>query len=84
MTAKKRPRGATSAAQSRATSRSKAMELVGGAGELHQQAGGTHPPLTTKQGIPVVDNQNSLRAYAARPDAARRLRPAREDHALRP
>ncbi len=30
--------------------------------ELHQQAGGTHPPLTTNQGIPVADNQNSLRA----------------------
>lgn len=30
--------------------------------ELHEQAGGTHPPLTTNQGIPVSDNQNSLRA----------------------
>ncbi|MET0551045.1 MAG: catalase [Xanthomonas sp.] len=30
--------------------------------ELHQQAGGTHPPLTTNQGIPIADNQNSLRA----------------------
>ncbi|MDL5364642.1 catalase [Xanthomonas sp. NCPPB 2654] len=29
--------------------------------ELHQSAGGTHPPLTTNQGIPVADNQNSLR-----------------------
>lgn len=29
--------------------------------ELHQQAGGTHPVMTTDQGIPVVDNQNSLR-----------------------
>jgi catalase len=30
--------------------------------ELHEQAGGQHPPLTTNQGIPVSDNQNSLRA----------------------
>ena len=30
--------------------------------ELHQQAGGTHPALTTNQGIPVSDNQNSLKA----------------------
>ena len=30
--------------------------------ELHQQAGGTHPALTTNQGIPVADNQNSLRS----------------------
>ncbi|WP_164672465.1 catalase, partial [Xanthomonas citri] len=30
--------------------------------ELHQKAGGTHPQLTTNQGIPVGDNQNSLRA----------------------
>ncbi|SFK96082.1 catalase [Lysobacter sp. cf310] len=30
--------------------------------ELHQSAGGKHPPLTTNQGLPVSDNQNSLRA----------------------
>ena len=29
--------------------------------ELHEQAGGTHPPLTTQQGLVVADNQNSLR-----------------------
>jgi catalase len=34
----------------------------GNGDEVHQQAGGTHPPLTTNQGIPVGDNQNSLRA----------------------
>ena len=34
----------------------------GNAGELQQQAGGKHPVLTTQQGIPVPDNQNSLRA----------------------
>ncbi|WP_442866967.1 catalase [Acidovorax sp. GBBC 3334] len=33
----------------------------GQGGELQQQAGGEHPVLTTQQGIPVADNQNSLR-----------------------
>ncbi|MGQ5344890.1 hypothetical protein ACULL4_00995, partial [Xanthomonas arboricola pv. corylina] len=36
--------------------------LRGTGDELHQKAGGTHPQLTTNQGIPVGDNQNSLRA----------------------
>ena len=31
-------------------------------GELHQIAGGAHPPLTTNQGVAISDNQNSLRA----------------------
>ena len=31
-------------------------------GELHQIAGGDHPTLTTNQGVPLSDNQNSLRA----------------------
>ena len=31
-------------------------------GELHQIAGGEHPALTTNQGIPVSDNQNSLKS----------------------
>ena len=35
--------------------------------ELQQQAGGSHPPLTTAQGIPVADNQNTLRAGARGP-----------------
>ncbi|MDQ2736536.1 MAG: catalase [Pseudomonadota bacterium] len=36
-------------------------------GELHQAAGGDHPPLTTNQGTPVSDNQNSLRANGRGP-----------------
>jgi catalase len=39
----------------------------GTGGEVHQQAGGDHPPLTTNQGIPISDNQNSLRANARGP-----------------
>ncbi|MDD3364102.1 MAG: catalase [Syntrophomonas sp.] len=36
-------------------------QLVPG-GEIHQIAGGEHPALTTNQGVPLSDNQNSLRA----------------------
>lgn len=32
----------------------------GNAGELHQHAGGKHPPLTTNQGLRISDDQNSL------------------------
>ncbi len=39
-----------------------ANDTVGNGGELHRTAAGDHPPLTTNQGIPVPDNQNSLRA----------------------
>ena len=42
------------------------------------------PVLTTKQGIPVADDQNSLKAGRARPDAARGLPLPREDLPLRP
>jgi catalase len=35
---------------------------VGHGGELHQIAGGDHPALTTNQGVPISDNQNSLKA----------------------
>ncbi|HET9146787.1 MAG TPA: catalase, partial [Acetobacteraceae bacterium] len=34
----------------------------GNGGELHQNAGGSHPPLTTNQGVVIADDQNSLRA----------------------
>ncbi len=34
----------------------------GHGGEVHQPAGGTHPDLTTNQGLAVADNQNSLKA----------------------
>ena len=36
--------------------------LRGTGGELHQTAGGDIPTLTTQQGTPVADDQNSLRA----------------------
>jgi len=35
---------------------------IGHGGELHQVAGGTHPPLTTQTGAIIADDENSLRA----------------------
>lgn len=54
-TPRKRPGAVRSDARSAADRR-------GNGDELHQRSGGTHPALTTNQGIPVSDNQNSLRA----------------------
>ena len=39
----------------------KTVETVGNGGELHQVAGGGIATLTTQQGIPVSDDQNTLR-----------------------
>ena len=39
----------------------------GNAGELHQPSGAGHPVLTIQQGVPVSDDQNSLRAGARGP-----------------
>ena len=36
--------------------------MTGNAGELHQLAGGSHAELTTNQGTPISDNQNSLKS----------------------
>ena len=46
---------------------SSAAPTQGAGGELHEQAGDGHPVMTTQQGIPVSDNQNSLRAYGRGP-----------------
>ncbi len=35
---------------------------IGAGGELHPLAGGQHEILTTNQGLPISDNQNSLKA----------------------
>src|ERR1700744_3243230 len=35
---------------------------IGNGGELHQLAGGTHPPLTTQTGTIISDDENSLKA----------------------
>ena len=36
-------------------------------GEVHQSSGGTHPDLTTNQGLALSDNQNSLRSHPRGP-----------------
>ncbi|RZJ61419.1 MAG: catalase [Acidovorax sp.] len=54
-------RNATKRSPSNYPSSTQSDTYRGNAGELQQQAGGKHPVLTTQQGIPVADNQNSLR-----------------------
>ncbi len=53
-----RPKGAKPA---------KGSATTAAGGELHQQASGGHGLLTTNQGLPVSDNQNSLRSSAVGP-----------------
>src|ERR1043166_8536890 len=42
---------------------------TGAGGEVHQSAGGDTPALTTQQGIPVADDQNSLKIGTRGPTA---------------
>ncbi|MET0935292.1 MAG: catalase [Luteibacter sp.] len=42
-------------------------EPRGNGDELHEQAGGKHPPLTTNQGTILSDNQNSLKTFERGP-----------------
>ncbi len=44
-------------------------QVIGNGGELHQTAGGDVPILTTQQGAPVSDDQNSLKIGARGPTA---------------
>jgi catalase len=44
-------------------------ENIGDGGETHQVAGGEVPQLTTQQGVPVSDDQNSLRIGTRGPTA---------------
>ncbi|MES1176449.1 MAG: catalase [Myxococcales bacterium] len=53
----KAPPGRASAGRSPANT-----SEAGNAGELHQLASGRHPNLTTNQGTPISDNQNSLKS----------------------
>jgi catalase len=62
----KKKNAATSTKRARAatTSPSQNAAARGRGGELHQVAGEKNPPLTTNQGTPIADNQNSLKAHA--------------------
>ena len=48
---------------------SNARQEIGNGGETHQLAGGDVPRLTTQQGVPVSDDQNSLRIGTRGPTA---------------
>ena len=41
---------------------------VGNGGELHQVAGGTHPPMSSQRGVIIADDENSLKASERGPD----------------
>jgi catalase len=64
---KRKPAKAAAPNQGNAQRNSQSSSHAGTAGELHQTAGGTHPSLTTNQGLPVSDNQNSLKASSRGP-----------------
>ena len=49
------------------TSRPKTIETLGNGGEIHQSSDAHHPPLTTNHGVPISDNQNSLKAHPRGP-----------------
>ena len=55
--------------------RSGTSDLTGNGGEVHQLAGGTHPPLTTQTGAVISDDENSLKAGSRGPSLL-------EDHVL--
>ncbi|MDB5736026.1 MAG: catalase [Alphaproteobacteria bacterium] len=54
-------------AKSHTKAASKTAQTAGTGGELHQTAGGAVETLTTQQGIPVADDQNTLRQGARGP-----------------
>ena len=55
------------AAARRKTSAAKTDRQEGNGGETHQVAGRSGPLLTTNQGVPISDNQNSLKSGARGP-----------------
>src|ERR1700761_5588106 len=63
------------ATKSSKTRKTTATETRGAGDELHQIAGGTHPPLTTQTGAIIGDDENSLKAGSRGPVLL-------EDHAL--
>ena len=60
--AKKNPSPSSSKPAKAKSAIAKTNDSRGTGDELHQRAGGQHPTLTTNQGLPLSDNQNSLRA----------------------
>ncbi len=50
-----------------AKNKPKAAQHRGAGNELHQQVNGEHVPLATNQGVPIAENQNSLRGHPSGP-----------------
>ena len=65
-TAQRNPSGTRSIAP-RDERAANAARQQGNGGELQQQADGEHPVMTTAQGIPLADNQNSLGPFSRGP-----------------
>ena len=59
--AKNKPSPSSSKPAKKKTVDAKTNDIRGTGDELHQRGGGQHPALTTNQGLPLSDNQNSLR-----------------------
>jgi catalase len=63
MAKKPKPQANTNGrSSSERASRFRSDDSIGQGGELHQRAGGTTEILTTNFGVPLSDNQNSLRS----------------------
>ncbi|WP_458068746.1 catalase [Rhodanobacter sp. BL-MT-08] len=60
--AKKNPNASSRKSVASKPSATKSKDQRGNGDELHQSAGGQHPLLTTNQGLPLSDNQNSLKS----------------------
>ena len=52
---------------SKRTTKTTSEATTGNGGEIHQASGGSHPDLTTNHGVPISDNQNSLKAQPRGP-----------------
>ncbi|MGB5809307.1 MAG: hypothetical protein WBG86_02180, partial [Polyangiales bacterium] len=68
MSSKRRKPGRSSGEASKRQVRYHEQEITrGSGGETHQSAGDAYETLTTQQGVPVADDQNSLKVGARGP-----------------
>ncbi|MEO8324336.1 MAG: catalase, partial [Nitrospirota bacterium] len=67
--AKKQPAESTATSTRKTAKYGDQTVQTGTGGEVHQTSGKTNPVLTTQQGVPVADDQNSLKIGARGPTA---------------
>ncbi|GJL57756.1 MAG: catalase [Nitrospirales bacterium] len=67
--AKKQPTKSSPASTGKTAKYADPTVEIGTGGEVHQTSGKTNPVLTTQQGIPVADDQNSLKVGTRGPSA---------------